>query len=115
MLHELLTQSTLPNLLDVCPPFQIDGNFGATAGIAEMLLQSHEEGENGTPVLSLLRALPSAWPVGLVRGLRARGGFEVDIAWKDGKVLSYRITAKEPCPVKVRVNGEVKTVIAEKR
>jgi alpha-L-fucosidase 2 len=122
MLHELLTQSTHPNLLDVCPPFQIDGNFGGTAGIAEMLLQSHEaekvDGGNAasaTPsfILSLLPALPAAWPNGSVKGLRARGGFTVDITWKDGKVTAYRIAAKEPRAVKVRINGEVKTLTSE--
>ena len=109
--------------MDVCPPFQIDGNFGGTAGIAEMLLQSHEEEKSeaagaASPgpsfLISLLPALPSAWPSGSVKGLRARGGFEVDIVWKDGKVASYRIAAKEPRTVKVRVNGEVKTVTAER-
>jgi alpha-L-fucosidase 2 len=96
-----------PNLLSAGPPFQIDGNFGATAGIAEMLIQSHEG------YIELLPAIPDAWRRGgEIKGLKARGNYIVDLKWMDGKVISYRIASPEKSKVEVRVNGEVKEVMA---
>ncbi len=88
-----------PNLFDAHPPFQIDGNFGATAGIAEMLLQSH------TGEIHLLPALPECWENGKVTGLKARGAIEVDVAWKDGEFSEARLSAECDRSVLVRVQG----------
>lgn len=99
-----------PNLLSAGPPFQIDGNFGAAAGIAEMLIQSHEG------FIDLLPSIPDLWKSsGSVSGLKARGNFTVGFAWKEGRVTHYTIASPHPQKVKVKVNGELKEVLAKKQ
>lgn len=83
------------NLFDAHPPFQIDGNFGATNGICQMLLQSQRKTDDGLWLIELLPALPTAWPEGSVTGLRARGGFDVDIAWKDGQLTEVSLHSSQ--------------------
>jgi alpha-L-fucosidase 2 len=102
MLGELLKHSTLDNLWDTHPPFQIDGNFGAVAGMAEMLVQSHQG------VIHVLPALPSAWPAGVVRGLRARGDVTVDLSWRDGTAEQITVHAGKAGEITVRPAGQVR-------
>jgi alpha-L-fucosidase 2 len=104
----LLQKSTLPNLFDTHPPFQIDGNFGAVSGITEMLLQSH------TGEIHLLPALPKAWGTGSVKGLCARGGFVIDMSWKDGKLVEANIYSKFGLPCKIKYGDKINDLKIEK-
>jgi alpha-L-fucosidase 2 len=107
-LTSLIKKSTLPNLFDNHPPFQIDGNFGAPAGITEMLMQSH------AAEIHLLPALPSAWKKGYIHGICARGGFEVDIDWEDGRLKNVKILSKLGNTCQIRYGAITITLKTEK-
>ena len=97
-----------PNLFDAHPPFQIDGNFGGAAGIGEMLLQSH------TKYIDILPALPSALPQGAVKGICARGGFVMDIQWRDGKLQQLTVVSNAGAPLLLRCNGKTNSILTKK-
>jgi len=97
-------ERTYPNMFDAHPPFQIDGNFGGASGISEMLVQ-YDAGE-----IRLLPALPTAWPAGHVIGLRARGGFEIDLSWKNGSVEKVSVRSLLGHPLRLRRGEAVRSV-----
>ncbi|SFL30443.1 alpha-L-fucosidase 2 [Porphyromonadaceae bacterium KH3CP3RA] len=101
LVQEILKESTLKNLFDTHPPFQIDGNFGATSGMTEMLVQSHGG------YIELLPSLPDAWTSGSFKGIKARGNFEIEAEWKNGKIISLWITSGSGNNCRVKYNGKM--------
>jgi alpha-L-fucosidase 2 len=105
---EAAQSGTYPNLTGAHPPFQIDGNFGATAAVCELLLQSHQDG------IDLLPALPKAWADGTVEGLRARGGYKIDMEWANSKIRQARISSELGGKTSVRYAGQTREIILKK-
>lgn len=101
-LQTILTQSTFDNLFDAHPPFQIDGNFGATVGIVEMLVQSHQG------FIQFLPALPQDWNTGKIKGVKARGNFELNLEWKENKMVKANISAGSNGPCRLQIEGSIK-------
>lgn len=108
-IQKLITNSLYPNLFDGHPPFQIDGNFGYTAGVAEMLIQSHEPG-----ILRLLPALPKAWKNGEVKGIKARGNHEIDMKWENGQLSFLSILPGESQTLTIFYNDSETTIMLKK-
>jgi alpha-L-fucosidase 2 len=102
-------ERTYPNMFDAHPPFQIDGNFGGASGISEMLVQC-DDGE-----IRLLPALPRAWPAGRVTGLRARGGFEIDLSWKNASVEKVSVHSLLGRPLRLRRGEAVRSLSSTQR
>lgn len=99
-LNTVLRKSTSPNMFGQHPPFQMDANFGTTAGIAEMLIQSH------AGIIHLLPALPEEWKTGRIKGLKARGGLEIDIEWENGGLVGAKILSPKGCSIRIKYKGE---------
>lgn len=99
-LRLLITQNTLPNMFDLCPPFQIDGNLGGPAVMTEMLIQS------GGGKIRVLPALPRQWPTGSLNGVRVRGGARVSLAWNDGRLTSLTIDSPRAAHYQVEYGDE---------
>ena len=95
-------------MLDAHPPFQIDGNFGGAAAVAEMLVQSNSE------YIELLPALPKAWPSGTIKGLKTRGNFEIEMSWNAGQVTNLKIKSSTQASAKVLMNGKMQMIKTSK-
>ena len=104
-LNQVVSHTIHPNLFTICPPFQIDANFGTTAGIAEMLLQSHVRDQESY-IVHLLPALPESWKTGSYSGLKARGGFEVAVEWREGRLVSAQVKSLLGNPCRVLYQGK---------
>ena len=113
-LDKVLEKSLNRNLFTQCPPFQIDANFGTTAGIAEMLLQSYIY-EQGAYIIQLLPSLPEGWKNGKFSGLKARGGFEVSVEWKDGVMVRAEIKSLLGNPFRVWYRGGISRLVTWKK
>lgn len=109
-LEILLSRGKKTNLMNTIGPFQIDGNLGATAGIAEMLVQSHRRDGDGNYIIELLPAIPTEWSKGNVSGLLARGGFEIDMEWANEKVHFVRVSSSLGGTCVLVLNGETQFV-----